>query len=232
MSLKKLPFTVVSSPGEAGEQARGGDAGGSDGEDAAGGSGSDSEDELPTASGSDGEEGGSGSEGEEEQPDGSGSEGEEGDDALDAFAPATAAAVEAFAAAVESDPAALLAPTPELAGLAKAAAKALYDYQAQLEGSGGAGGGGSTGGGGGTASALPELYVEGFDAEQIWLQLELAAAPALKRARKLLKRAGRDPLLLTAEMEEAVDGAAAGVLRALEGWLPWLLASSAVSCRG
>ena len=47
---------------------------------------------------------------------------------------------------------------------------------------------------------------DGFDAEQIWLQLELAAGPALKRARKLLKKAGEEPLLLTPETEEAIDG--------------------------
>ena len=230
VSLKKLPYSVVRLPDEAGEQqpaaakaaANGAQqapkeqqqAGSVDEED---GSGSEEEEEEEDAgqplaaaaggSGSDDEGGG------DEQHDGSGSEGSEGEEpedeaALDAFPSGTAAAVEAFAAAVEADPGALLAPAPQLAELAKGAAKALYDYAAVAA----APEGSSGGGGAAAAGALPELYIDGFDAEQVWLQLELAAGPALKRARRLLKKAGRAPELLTAEMEEAIDGAA------LRGW--------------
>ncbi len=61
-----------------------------------------------------------------------------------------------------------------MAELARAAAKALHDYgaaaadaqQAQQQGGAGAGG---------AAVVLPELYVDGFDPEQIWLQV--GAAP-------------------------------------------------------
>ena len=38
------------------------------------------------------------------------------------------------------------------------------------------------------------------------LQLELAAGPAVKRARRLLRKAGEDPTLLTPEAEEEIDG--------------------------
>ena len=98
----------------------------------------------------------------------------------------------------------------------------------------------------GAGAALPELYTEGFDAEQIWLQLDLQvgalwapcfssipqstvqlwdalpaglpccfteqqhaleqAGGALKRARKLMRRAGEVPSLVLPEMEEALDG--------------------------
>jgi U3 small nucleolar RNA-associated protein MPP10 len=183
VSLKKLPFTILSQPGEEQQE-----AGSDDEEQEAGSSGEDEDEEQPSGSGSSGSEGG----------DKEGDEGEEEAAPLDAFPSSTAAAVEAFAAAVEADPAAFLQPTAELAGLAKAAAKALYDYQATCQG------GASSSGG--SAVALPELYIDGFDAEQIWLQLELAAGPALKRARKLLKKAGEEPMLLTPKTEDAIDG--------------------------
>lgn len=51
-----------------------------------------------------------------------------------------------------------------------------------------------------------ELYVDGFDAEQIWLQLEMHSEGALKRARRLFKKAGDVPRLVLPEMEEALDG--------------------------
>jgi hypothetical protein len=75
--------------------------------------------------------------------------------------------------------------------------QALYDLAvAQGSGSGDA-----------LAAMLPqELYVEGFDAEQIWLQLEAQSGGALKRARRLLKKAGEEPQLMLPEMEEALDG--------------------------
>ena len=194
VSLKKLPFTVLSQPGEQQQE-----EGAEDEEQEEGGSSGEDEDEDEEQPSGDG--GSSGSEGGEEE------EWEEEAPPLDAFPSSTAAAVEAFAAAVEADPAAFLQPTAELAGLAKAAAKAMYDYQATCQG-------GAASSGGGSAAALPELYIDGFDAEQIWLQLELAAGPALKRARKLLKKAGEEPLLLTPETEEAIDGGLTGA-----GWL-------------
>ena len=36
--------------------------------------------------------------------------------------------------------------------------------------------------------------------------MELAAGPALRRARKLLRKVGQEPRLLDPEMEEALDG--------------------------
>ncbi len=78
--------------------------------------------------------------------------------------------------------------------------QALYDLAA-TEAAGAAAAKGSAGG-----SALQQLYVEGFDAEQIWLQLEMQSAEALKRARRLLKKAGEVPRLVLPEMEEALDG--------------------------
>ena len=55
-------------------------------------------------------------------------------------------------------------------------------------------------------AVLPELYVDGFDAEQIWGQLDAFSGPALKRLRKQVKRLGPDILLLDPETEEALEG--------------------------
>jgi hypothetical protein len=48
---------------------------------------------------------------------------------------------------------------------------------------------------------------EGFDAEQIWLQLELLTGPLLKRSRKLLYRLKQQPpdSLVSPEVEEGLD---------------------------
>lgn len=53
---------------------------------------------------------------------------------------------------------------------------------------------------------MPELHVEGFDAEQIWLQLDMASAQLVRRAKRLLKKAGSEPSLLTPETEEDLSG--------------------------
>ena len=53
---------------------------------------------------------------------------------------------------------------------------------------------------------MPQLHVEGFDAEQIWLQLDMASAHVVRRARRLLKKAGNEPELLTPEMDEDLEG--------------------------
>ena len=55
-------------------------------------------------------------------------------------------------------------------------------------------------------SMMPELHVEGFDAEQIWLQLDMASAQLVRRAKRLLKKAGSEPSLLTPETEEDLSG--------------------------
>lgn len=55
-------------------------------------------------------------------------------------------------------------------------------------------------------SMVPELHVEGFDAEQIWLQLDMASAQLVRRAKRLLKKAGSEPSLLTPEIEEDLSG--------------------------
>ncbi len=235
VSLKKLPYKVVEEADEGAEQQQGQQPGAADapadpqqqeggadddeGSDEEGGSEENAEEEqdedaaeqqqqqggepdpqLPVGSDSDGDGSGSEEDSSEEEDDEEDAAAE-----LDAFEAGTAAAVEAFADAVESDPGAFLQPAPELASLAKSAAKALYDYQAAVDSSAAAAGSKAAAAAAGPG-ALPELYIEGFDAEQIWLQLELAAAPALKRARKLLRKVGQEPQLLTPETEEALDG--------------------------
>jgi hypothetical protein len=54
--------------------------------------------------------------------------------------------------------------------------------------------------------ALPELYTENLDAEQIWLQLDMQLGEALKRARRLMRRAGDVERLINPEMEDALKG--------------------------
>lgn len=79
--------------------------------------------------------------------------------------------------------------------------QALYDYTASLTM--------ATAGSSQRQTAqtlMPHLHVTGFDAEQIWLQLDLASAHVVRRARRLLKKAGTEPELLTPEMDEDLEG--------------------------
>ena len=55
--------------------------------------------------------------------------------------------------------------------------------------------------------ALPELYTEAMDAEQIWLQLDMQLGGALKRARRLMRKAGDVEQLINPDMEGALKGA-------------------------
>lgn len=57
-----------------------------------------------------------------------------------------------------------------------------------------------------SATVLPELYTEGLDAEQIWLQLDMQLGGALKRARRLLRKAGDTEQLINPAMEAVLDG--------------------------
>ena len=80
--------------------------------------------------------------------------------------------------------------------------QALYDYTATLAQT-------ATGNSHTLQTAqpmMPQLHVEGFDAEQIWLQLDMASAHVVRRARRLLKKAGNEPELLTPEMDEDLEG--------------------------
>ena len=145
-----------------------------------------------------------------EQAQGAAEHEEEG--ALEVLDAAAAAGVDAFTAALQ--PEAFVQPSAELAELARQAAKALYDYgaaQHQEVQVAAAQGAMQRRGAAASAAPLPELYVEGFDPEQIWLQLDMAAAPALKRARRLLKKVGPEAQLLTPETEETVDGELPGL---------------------
>lgn len=56
------------------------------------------------------------------------------------------------------------------------------------------------------ASGLQELYVDGFDTEQIWGQLEASSGPLLKQLRKKWKGLGQDFQLLDENTEKALDG--------------------------
>ena len=55
--------------------------------------------------------------------------------------------------------------------------------------------------------ALPELYTEVMDAEQIWLQLDMQLGGALRRARRLMRKAGDVEQLINPDMEGALKGA-------------------------
>lgn len=52
----------------------------------------------------------------------------------------------------------------------------------------------------------PHLLLEGFDAEQVWLQLDGQLKGAAQRGRKLLRKAGDVPHLLQPGMEDALQG--------------------------
>lgn len=130
----------------------------------------------------------------------SGSESDEQDTGppLDSFEEDLAQPIKALNAAVSSATA-FLQPSEELSTLARAAARALYSYATSSSAA-------NTHADRPTAAAslamLPELHVEGFDAEQVWLQLDMASAQLVRRAERLLKKAGPEPSLLTPETEE------------------------------
>ena len=75
---------------------------------------------------------------------------------VDAFHGELRAAVRSLEDAV-TDERVFLRPSAHVSAVARAAAKALFDHTGSLS----------------AAAAAGELYVEGFDAEQIWGQLEL-----------------------------------------------------------
>lgn len=53
---------------------------------------------------------------------------------------------------------------------------------------------------------LPELHVDGFDAEQIWSQLDVSTGSAIRQLRKRLKKLGTDVQLLSPEAEADLQG--------------------------
>lgn len=87
-----------------------------------------------------------------------------------------------------ADPAALAQPTPALTAVLRAATKALHDFTHQHRS-------------GSVPLESPEsqpaaLHVDGFDAEQIWGQLDTSGAALLRRARKLMTRSREVEALL------------------------------------
>ncbi|KAG1671302.1 hypothetical protein FOA52_010874 [Chlamydomonas sp. UWO 241] len=110
-----------------------------------------------------------------------------------------------------ADPSVLLTPSSEVSATARQSAKALYRY-CMRQILRGCSKGEAKALQSGSEPLLPELYTEeGFDAEQVWLQLELATGAALKRVRKLVLRAtgpgGEGPAtLVKPEYEKHIDG--------------------------
>lgn len=84
------------------------------------------------------------------------------------------------------------------------ALQALYAYTNNEAAAGSAAGGATAASN--VMGTVAELHVDGFDAEQIWLQLDSASAQLVRRARRLLKKAGTDPSLLTPERDQDLTG--------------------------
>jgi len=87
------------------------------------------------------------------------------------------------------DPHALLTPNESISTAARQAAQALYRYSVRqlLRG---CSRGEAKALQSGSEPLLPELMAgQGFDAEQVWMQLELSSGAALRRTRKLVSRA-------------------------------------------
>jgi len=55
-------------------------------------------------------------------------------------------------------------------------------------------------------NSLPELYTDSLDAEQIWLQLDMQLGGVLKRARRLMRKAGDIEQFINPDMEVALKG--------------------------
>ncbi len=114
---------------------------------------------------------------------------------MDAFSslPALASAVQQLASAA-AEPTSFLTPSSSISDAARAAAKALYQYALQSSGIKQ------------SAGVSSEIHVgQPFDAEQIWLQLELNTEPLVKRSKRLLKKVNDETVLVTPEVEAKVD---------------------------
>lgn len=138
---------------------------------------------------------------EENNADASHDEDSEHGDGLDAFKLVGVAAskLDALSKVLSKDPAIALQRSIEISGIIRGATKELFDYaavQSQPE-----------------SASMPQvlggtsvaMHVDGFDPEQIWLQLDMLSAPALKRARKLLRKAEGTERLVPEDVEEAID---------------------------
>ena len=55
-------------------------------------------------------------------------------------------------------------------------------------------------------NSLPELYTDSLDAEQIWLQLDMQLCGVLKRAKRLMRKAGDIEQFINPDMEVALKG--------------------------
>jgi len=101
------------------------------------------------------------------------------------------------------DAAAFLQPRPAVGQAVRAAAKVLFGLAVDA----------FADSAGPAAPGLPlgALHVDAhFDAEQVWMQLEVQAAPLMRRVRRLVKRAGGAAALVPADVEARVDGLLAG----------------------
>lgn len=59
----------------------------------------------------------------------------------------------------------------------------------------------------GSGLPLATLHVDDhFDVEQIWMQLEMQSEPLLKRVKRLMKKIGPEPAIVTPEVEKQIDG--------------------------
>lgn len=58
----------------------------------------------------------------------------------------------------------------------------------------------------GSLSGSTVIYTDGFDAEQIWCQLEANVEVGLKHAKRLLQKSRQVEYLVPVDVEEALDG--------------------------
>lgn len=98
--------------------------------------------------------------------------------------------VDSLVEKVARDPSICLQANDQVAELARKAVKAIFDYSSETSAN---------------HHTLSELYVDGFDTEQIWLQIELQLSPFVKKARKLIRIVGEEASLIPEEVEEALE---------------------------
>lgn len=117
---------------------------------------------------------------------------------LDSFAQVAAPSdgLDTLTEMVSVDPDALLGPSPEIAEAAKLAVKEVIDYSL-MENFKPA-----------TASNTMKagIFVDGFDAEQIWLQLDAITTPALNHIKRVFKKNKDIERVVPEDVEEALDG--------------------------
>lgn len=116
---------------------------------------------------------------------------------LDSFAlvGALSSNVDKLERTLQKDSMIFLEKSDEMSSIAKQAIKEVVDYSLKPEFCPGT-----------SKMQQSSIYVDGFDAEQVWLQLDTISNTAMNHAKRVLKRHSKIDRVIPEDVEEALDG--------------------------